>query len=389
MRAPAPLLLLLSSALALPALVPLPGGRAQAAPIVTQLDWDVQTWVPDGALGQTYTIGSGDVIFNWTGDTASLIQTRPQVGQFETGGLIPAQNSLSVRVNYPSSPREIQTTIDFTHPGGVTDVSFSVFDVDHWTFVFNPFTDQVQVTATDGVSTFNPSAVVITNPLFVTFDGVNTVTGIANVASSTSPDGNVRFTFNQPGLTQLTLIYRSPPGGPANPGQQYISIHDIDFTYDDPVPDLLVLKSTTTLEDPVNGTVNPKAIPGATVGYAVQITNTGPGAVDNDEVFVTDPIPGNAALAVTDYDGFNPGPVAFVDLVPASGLSYTFISLGSALDDVEFSNDGGATYTYTPSDIGDGTDPAVTHVRINPKGVLLGSGAGDPAFQVLFKIRVP
>ncbi len=198
----------------------------------------------------------------------------------------------------------------------------------------------------------------------------------------------MRFTFNRPGLTQLTLIYRSPPTGPGNPGQQYISIHDIDFTYDDPAPDLLVLKSTTTLEDPVNGTVNPKAIPGATVGYAVQVTNTGAGAVDTDAVFVSDPIPANTALVVTDYDGLNPGPVAFVDLIPASGLAYTFTSLGSATDDVEFSDDGGATYSYTPIDVGDGTDPAVTHVRINPKGVMLASGGGDPAFRVLFKVRL-
>ncbi len=84
----------------------------------------------------------------------------------------------------------------------------------------------------------------------------------------------------------------------------------------------------------------------------------------------------------------NPGPVAFVDGTPSSGLSYTFISLASAADDVEFSSDGGATYTYSPSDSGDGTDPAVTHLRVNPKGVFGFSTTGNPNFRALFKVRV-
>ena len=92
------------------------GGSAGAAPIATQLDWDVQLW-PPGTLTQAYPIGSGTVTFTWTGATGSLIQNRPLVGQSETGGLTPAENSLSVRVNYPASPSQITATIDFSHPG--------------------------------------------------------------------------------------------------------------------------------------------------------------------------------------------------------------------------------------------------------------------------------
>ena len=72
-----------------------------------------------------------------------------------------------------------------------------------------------------------------------------------------------------------------------------------------------------------------------------------------------------------------------------SGLTYTFTSLGSITDDLEFSNDGGSTWTYTPVASGNGTDPAVTDIRINPKGIFGGSiGAGDPGFQLLFKVIV-
>jgi uncharacterized repeat protein (TIGR01451 family) len=159
--------------------------------------------------------------------------------------------------------------------------------------------------------------------------------------------------------------------------------------YSTGLPALLVMKATFTLEDPVNGTTDPKAIPGATERYLVEVTNTGTGTVDADTMFISDPIPANMALRVVDYDGGNPGPVAFVDGSPVSGLTYTFTSLGSGTDDVEFSDDGGSTWTYTPVDSGDGTDPAVTDIRINPKGIFAASGGGgDPSFQVRFKAVV-
>ena len=153
-----------------------------------------------------------------------------------------------------------------------------------------------------------------------------------------------------------------------------------------PFVDLVVTKSVMTLEDPVNATTDPKAIPGAIERYLVEVTNTGSGPADADTVFITDSLPAFMALRIIDYDGTNPGPVAFVNGSPASGLSYTFTSLGSGTDDIEFSSDGGTTWTYTPVDSGDGTDPAVTDTRINPKGIFANNtGGGDPSFQLLFK----
>ncbi len=154
-------------------------------------------------------------------------------------------------------------------------------------------------------------------------------------------------------------------------------------------PSLLVLKASATVEDPISGTTNPKSIPGATMSYLVMTTNTGSGPVDTDTLVITDPIPANMALRVIDYDGVTSGPVQFVDGTPASGLSYTFVALGDAGDDVSFSNDGGATYTYTPVADANGLDLTVTHIRINPKGDFLGdTGSGDPNFDVYFKAVV-
>ncbi len=82
---------------------------------------------------------------------------------------------------------------------------------------------------------------------------------------------------------------------------------------------------------------------------------------------------------VIDFDGVTSGPVQFVDGTPASGFTYTIVALGDAGDDVSFSNDGGTTFTYTPTADANGVDTTVTHIRINPKGDLLcNNGGGDP-----------
>lgn len=108
--------------------------------------------------------------------------------------------------------------------------------------------------------------------------------------------------------------------------------------------------------------------------------------VDTDTLFVTDPVPANTALRVTDFDGSTAGPILLVDGTPSSGLIYSFTSLADPADDVSFSDDGGSTFTCTPAASGNGTDATVTHVRINPKGIFAGdSGSGAPSFQIFFK----
>ncbi len=155
------------------------------------------------------------------------------------------------------------------------------------------------------------------------------------------------------------------------------------------IPNLTVVKAMATVEDPINGPVNPKAIPGATISYLIVITNTGTGPVDTDTLIVTDPIPANMALRVVDFDGATPGPVQFTEGSTASGLSYTFFALGDTGDDVSFSDDGGATFSYVPSADTTGVDLAVTDIRINPKGSFAAStAAGDPSMQLAFKVIV-
>ena len=148
-------------------------------------------------------------------------------------------------------------------------------------------------------------------------------------------------------------------------------------------PSLTMVKASTVYSDPFNGTTNPKAIPGAFVSYTATVSNTGAGSADSNTIVIVDAIPANTDLFVGDLGGAGSGPVAFTDGAPSSGLTYTFTSLASGADDVSFSNDGGATYTYVPVPDGNGVDSAVTHIRINPKGVF----APTSGFQIVFRIR--
>lgn len=145
-----------------------------------------------------------------------------------------------------------------------------------------------------------------------------------------------------------------------------------------PMPNLVVLKTVQT--NPAGGFHTP----GTEVIYTIRVTNMGPGAVDLDTVVITDAIPAELEFNAADFDGATAGPIRFDDGAVASGLAYTFVSLGDAGDDIDFEDAGGPGYTPTPP-----YDGNVTSIRINPKGVLSGNGGGgDPYFEIRFKARV-
>jgi uncharacterized repeat protein (TIGR01451 family) len=151
---------------------------------------------------------------------------------------------------------------------------------------------------------------------------------------------------------------------------------------------LTILKLVQTISDPIHGTTNPYNIPGAQMLYTIQVTNSGGGSTDTDTVVVNDTIPANTDLRVTDLGGAGSGPVLFIDGSPVSGLTYTFTSLGSLTDDLEFSTDG-VDWTYAPTADGNGVDTNVRYIRINPKSSMLGNGGGgDPNFQLRFMVVV-
>ena len=68
-----------------------------------------------------------------------------------------------------------------------------------------------------------------------------------------------------------------------------------------------------------------------------------------------------------------------------------FISLASTVDDIDFSNDGGATYITPTVDANgfDTTSPPINFIRFNPKGEFRGSdGVNNPSMQINFRVRL-
>ncbi len=140
---------------------------------------------------------------------------------------------------------------------------------------------------------------------------------------------------------------------------------------------LTIAKDAVPVSDPVNGTANPKYIPGAIVRYTFTVSNTGPTAVDANTVWLIDTLPGQLAV------GTAASPV-FAQGSPTSGLSF------SAATDLRYSNAAVAPTsfagcTYTPVAA---YDPAVRFVCLNPKGIMAGSTGTPPSFTLSIQARV-
>jgi uncharacterized repeat protein (TIGR01451 family) len=146
------------------------------------------------------------------------------------------------------------------------------------------------------------------------------------------------------------------------------------------LPALRVTKNVDVLSDPVNGSANPRQIPGSVQRYRVHVTNTGVGTVDASTLVIADIVPANVELVVAGGDA-----VQFVDGSTPSGLTFAYAA------NVSFSNrPGGAPpYDYVPVPNANGVDPSVTALRVSPSGAMVGAASGnEPSFSVEFRVRV-
>jgi uncharacterized repeat protein (TIGR01451 family) len=195
---------------------------------------------------------------------------------------------------------------------------------------------------------------------------------------------NAQLTGNPSGL--LTNVVTATTNGST------VTASDSDTVI---YPAMLNTKTVTVLNDPVNGTTNPKAIPGAEVMYTIQITNQGTGAVDANSLYLTDTIPANTELFVGDLGGSGSGPILFTATTsPPAGLTWTYN--GGTTDDIDFLNVPMPTLpavpnwtTFTPTANAQGYDSTVQVIRLNPKGTLPGAASAPyPGFTVQFKVRI-
>ena len=152
---------------------------------------------------------------------------------------------------------------------------------------------------------------------------------------------------------------------------------------------LTITKTYADVSDPIDGTVLPKAIPGAVIDYTIKVSNPNAVTVAKSIVItdsITTTLPAGADYYVGDLAGA--GPVVFTDGgvagIGGSGLTYTYTSLASTTDSLSFSNDGGVTWTYVPTPDTDGYDAAVTNIRVSPSSNFAASGS----FTLRLRIRV-
>jgi hypothetical protein len=230
-------------------------------------------------------------------------------------------------------------------------------------------------------------------------DASGTLTAGDTLLSDTNGDGNPNTADIAPAASVTVLIAYDIPAGPgAGESASITTTAASDFqplvtsSVTDSIniilrPILEISKVVSTIEDPINITTNPKAIPGSAVLYTVTVENQGSGTVDADSIEITDAVPIDGCLIVTDITTPGSGPVRFEDGATTSGLSYTFVSLLSTADDLEFSSNGGLNFNYLPTTGPAGCDPLVTHLRINPGGTFAAdTGSGSP--QAVFSFQV-
>jgi trimeric autotransporter adhesin len=163
-----------------------------------------------------------------------------------------------------------------------------------------------------------------------------------------------------------------------NEGSEGTVTHTANGSFEVNVPALLIVKSVSVSADTTGNAIK-HSLPGATMQYAIQVQNTGRGTVDSGTLVISDPVPTNTILSLPAKP-----PFTFTDGSTSSGLSV------SANDgSIAYSNNGGGTYTYTPSCTRPCTDAAITNFKITLNGAMNGkTGATAPSFTITYNVVI-
>lgn len=381
------------------------------------------TFVPPLALGTgTATFTIPNVLVKCQSLNASGLLSIPFVVTWDNqsnpsgstclGNQSPVPNTTS-KCSAPTATEgdvQVVTLPQITKTDGVTSVSPG-----------DATTYTITVTNTTGVaigsSTFRDAAVSNINVTGVgctatggaTCPSPLTVAGMqAGVALGNMPNASsLVFTVNA-GITSTGIGTSASPWLPAPnsalTNTASVTVQGVSTSASDAntvlYPNLVNSKTVAVVSDPIRGAGVAGAaalyIPGAVAQYTIQLANTGQGRVDTNTVVLTDPIPANTSLyyplAAGATNCSSVGlPVVFTDGPTPSTLTF-------AAADLQYSSDGGATWTaapawaFTPAVVTtNGTNPAgcaaanITHLRANPKGRMAAGSAFTLAFNVLVR----
>ena len=142
------------------------------------------------------------------------------------------------------------------------------------------------------------------------------------------------------------------------------------------------------INDPINGTAQPKAIPGAVLQHTVNAQNIGNISTDRNSTSLVQAIDSKSKMYVGNLSAGSP--IIFNNGAgnQASGLSYMFTSLASTTDSIAFSING-TNFTYTPVADADGYDANITHFRLNLGGSFKPTFSGvTPTFNFIYQVKI-
>lgn len=152
-------------------------------------------------------------------------------------------------------------------------------------------------------------------------------------------------------------------------------VDDIHLTQQPLKPVINLSKTVSTVYDPVNLTVNPKAIPGSILEYRLKAENFGFKQADNNTTTLTDTIPANMKLCVSDT-----GQCKKPYLEASTNTS------GMTLGTVTYTV-GGVDVTNPPADA-DGFNANVTAIKVAMGGVFPDICSGSHSFEIKFRTSI-
>ncbi|HEV7234107.1 MAG TPA: hypothetical protein VGN36_07660 [Sphingorhabdus sp.] len=103
---------------------------------------------------------------------------------------------------------------------------------------------------------------------------------------------------------------------------------------------------------------------------------------------ITNPVPPAMSLYVGDIGAVGSGPVLFSEGIVPSQLVCTFGGTGDLNDCLEFSNDGGTTFSYRPQADAGGYDASITHIRVRLQGIMAPAVLEPTSFSLRYRMKV-
>jgi uncharacterized repeat protein (TIGR01451 family) len=325
------------------------------------------------AATRTFTV---NIVQNGLSNTAVNNITLPRIDndplQTSTGGReLTIGGVFSGRTSsITGTTRVITTTFAFGTP--IRELQLAVNDID---YTNNQYRDWLAVTGSDGTNVYSDPVMTLNNPTSARVGPGGNPSLAANQALGTGASdndantGTINILFNEP-VTSVTLKYGNYPylNGESSTGQQAMGISRLSYC---PVPSLSVTKSSAPYD---TAGATRFAIPGADVAYTLTVTNSGGSTVDLNSLVLSDLLPANLSFYNGDFNPSSPGMGPFELTAGSSAITLPASGRG-------YSNNSGASYSYTPAA---GYDSNVDAIRLVPTGTM----AANSSFTIRFRARV-